>query len=214
MEVESVSNASESAEKIRQRGKTTRTLLIIGVVLLVLSSPLWLCGGCATIGALLPDSDEDSSSSRVDSSDSEEDSDIPTEEGESIPDTYGIAEDVQLGDYVVQVASIEDPYVSTNEFYQPEEGFRYISVDVIYDNPSSSDTLDYNPYDWKLYDSDGYSYSHNWIGKEPMLSSGTLNPGGTARGWLTFEVPTTAANFKLQFTPSWWSSDNVEIQLY
>jgi len=65
-----------------------------------------------------------------------------------------------------------------------------------------------------IYD-EGYNFETTYsTDKKPRLSSGTLNPGGKVRGWLTFEVPENSKQFKLQFTPNFWDNDNLEVQLY
>ncbi len=199
-------DSQKDVEEVRQRGKTIRTVIIVIVVLIIVSSPLWLCGGCAAIGALLPTSHdtgvEETSSESTDTSD----------DSSAASQTYEVGESVEFGDYIMQVATFEDPYITSDEYDLPEAGNRYIAVDVVYNNPTSS-PIAYNPYDWQLFDGDGYSYTYDWMGKDPMLSSGNLNAGATVRGWLTFEVPEDATNFKLQFAPDMLSSDNIEFQL-
>lgn len=129
-------------------------------------------------------------------------------------ETYAIGDKIKLGDYVIKVEGMEDPYNESNEFLQPDAGNRYVTVEVLYENPTDDKNIDYNSWDWTLFDSDGYNYDPSFVGKDPDLSSGTLNPGGTVRGWVTFEVRSESTNFKIQFTPSWLSNDNVEIVLY
>ncbi|MFW5884945.1 MAG: DUF4352 domain-containing protein [Patescibacteria group bacterium] len=137
------------------------------------------------------------------------------EEKKEAQKTFKLGEDIKLGDYAVTVTDMEDPFKAKNEFMQPEAGNKLVAIEVKYENNTSDKSLSYNPFDWKLYDSEGYSFDQGMTeDKEPELSSGTLNPGGKVRGWVTFETPEDSEKFKLQFTPDFWSSDNVEIQLY
>ncbi len=93
--------------------------------------------------------------------------------------TYKIGQKVTLGEYVVQVANLE------------------------------------NPFDWTLSDSEGYNYQVNFFApKNPELTSGNLNPTKIARGWVTFEVREDANQLTAQFDPSFWSADNIEIELF
>ncbi len=127
---------------------------------------------------------------------------------------FEIGDKIKLGDYVVKVTKIEDPYKEENEFSQPESGNRFVAVEVYYENPTEDKTLSYNPFDWTLYDSEGYTYEQAFTAsKDPSLSSGTLNSKGKVKGWVTFEVGKKAKGFKIQFTPDWLSNDNVEIEL-
>ncbi len=124
-------------------------------------------------------------------------------------------ERIKLGDYVVIAQSYTASHTGTNEFDQPKAGNKYVAVEVLYENYTSDKTISYNPYDWKLIDSEGYNYEYSFLGaKEPGLSSGDINPSSKVRGWLTFEVPTNSQEHVLKFTPSFWSNENIEIELF
>jgi len=128
---------------------------------------------------------------------------------------FKINDEIKLGDYVVSVIGKEDPYKAKNQFMQPKAGNRLVAVEVVYQNNNKDKTLDYNQFDWKIFDSKGYNFESGMTdSKEPQLSSGTLNPSGKARGWVTFEVPDESKDFKIQFAPSFLSNENVEVQLY
>lgn len=128
--------------------------------------------------------------------------------------SFKTGDKIQLGDYVVQVNSILDPYIETNEYSKPENENKYVSIDVSYTNNTSDKTISYNVYDWKLFDGDGYSYTNAYTTKKPNLSSGDLNAGKLVRGWVTFEVPSESKNYTVQFQPNFLDNDNVEIKLY
>lgn len=128
---------------------------------------------------------------------------------------FKIGDAIKLGDYVVSVATLQDPYKSTNQYMGPKAGNRLVAVEVTYQNNTQDKSIDYNPFDWKLFDSQGYNFQSGFTdSKEPTLSSGTLNPSGKVRGWITFEVPNDSKQFKIQFVPSFLGNDNVEVQLY
>ena len=54
---------------------------------------------------------------------------------------------------------------------------------MLYENSTIDKSISCNPYDWRLFDSEGYNFETGFIeSKEPSLNSGDLNPGGKARG--------------------------------
>jgi len=111
---------------------------------------------------------------------------------------FNVGEDIKLGDYIVTVNKIENPYREKNEFSQPEEGNKFIAVEVSYQNNTTDKTISYNTLDWKLFDGEGYNYESSWSAtKKPDLSSGDINPGSKVRGWITFEIPVKATDFKV-----------------
>lgn len=127
---------------------------------------------------------------------------------------FSVGESIKLGDYIVTVNKVENPYVEKNEFSQPEKDNKFMAVEVSYQNNTTDKTISYNALDWKLFDGDGYNYDSSWNAtKKPDLSSGDINPGSKVKGWITFEVPEKATDFKIQFTPSFWDNANVEVKL-
>ncbi len=105
---------------------------------------------------------------------------------------------MQLSNATVTVVSVDLNFVSGNEFAQPKAGNRFIAVEILYEN-TGSDKISYNPFDWKLSDSSGFSYDQSFVGgKEPSLHSGDLQIGEKARGFVTFEVPQSASGLVLK----------------
>jgi hypothetical protein len=104
---------------------------------------------------------------------------------------------VALNSATVTVVSADLDYKSSNEFTQPKAGNRFIAVEILYEN-TGAEKVSYNPFDWKLSDSSGFSYDHGYSGKGPELHSGDLAVGDKARGFITYEVPQTAAGLTLK----------------
>ena len=128
---------------------------------------------------------------------------------------FKMGDSIKLGDYTISVTKIDNLYKAKNQYMQPEVGNKLVAIEVLYENNTADKSLDYNTFDWKLFDSQGYNFESGFTdSKEPKLSSGTLNPGSKVRGWITFEVPNESKDFKMQFAPSFLSNDNVEVQLY
>jgi len=87
-------------------------------------------------------------------------------------------------------------YTDYNEYFGPDEGFKFVSVLVEYE--ALVDGASYNPLYWKLVDSESYGYDYYFMGKEPILdSSNALKAGRKAKGWLTFQVPEAETTFYL-----------------
>ncbi len=97
----------------------------------------------------------------------------------------------------VKVSLLEaSVYTDYNEYFGPDEGFKFVSVLVEYE--ALVDGVSYNPLYWKLVDSESYGYDYYFIGKEPALdSSNALMAGRKAKGWLTFQVPEAETTFYL-----------------
>lgn len=87
-------------------------------------------------------------------------------------------------------------YTDYNEYFGPDEGFKYVSVLVEYE--ALVDDVSYNPLYWKVVDSQSYGYDYYFMGREPALdSSNGLKAGRKAKGWLTFQVPVGETAFYL-----------------
>lgn len=106
---------------------------------------------------------------------------------------------VPLTAATITVVSADPNYKDPNEFSQPKAGNRFVAVEVLYEN-GGTETVSYNPFDWKLTDSAGFSYQQNYSGKEPALHSGDLAAGEKARGFITYEVPQSASGLALKLT--------------
>src|SRR5205823_2455643 len=76
-----------------------------------------------------------------------------------------------LNGVTVTVVSADLNAKSGNEFITPKSGARFVAVQVLYENVGS-DPYDYNPFDWKLTDSSGFSYDTTFPGIGPELHSG------------------------------------------
>ena len=96
------------------------------------------------------------------------------------------------------VVSVNLDAKSPNEFITPKPGNRFVAIEVLY-VLTGSDKVDYNPYSWKLSDSQGFSYDSTYGIADPALSSGSLsNLGDKARGFLAFEAPTAATGLAVK----------------
>ncbi len=113
--------------------------------------------------------------------------------------TGQIGSPMALNGITVTVVTADLNAQSGNEFITPKAGNRFVAVQILYEN-TGSDPYDYNPFDWKLTDSAGFSYDSTFGGVGPELNSGTIQPGEKARGYITYEVPSSATGLQLRLT--------------
>jgi len=115
-------------------------------------------------------------------------SDVSTKES-----TVGPNEKADIGgDFFITVSAPSD-HNPTDSWSKAEDGYKYVAVEITYFNESdNSDTVD--PSNLSLRDSEGHSYSQAYMStKEPALEYGTtVTSGSSAKGYVTYEVPTTA----------------------
>lgn len=97
----------------------------------------------------------------------------------------------------IQVDEVKD--VSTEYPSQVKTGEKLITTKVYLLN-TSPEPLNYNLYDFSLYDSvSGKSYLPQPIA-EPVLVGGTLAPDESIEGYLTFAIPTNLNQFTLEYS--------------
>jgi hypothetical protein len=106
---------------------------------------------------------------------------------------------IALNGVTVTVVTADLNAKSGNAYSTPKSGDRFVTVQVLYEN-TGSDPYDYNPFDWKLTDSAGFSYGTTYGGIGPELHFGTIQAGERARGYMTYEVPTSATGLQLRLT--------------
>ncbi len=127
-------------------------------------------------------------------------------------EAFAVGEKIKLKDYILVVNSTE-PCVSDNEFMQPEDGNKFIVIDITQENDGSV-PRSYNLWNFTLQDSEGYSHQTALATcKEPGFSSGTLQAGMKTRGYVTFEIAKENQPAKLIFTPSWLDDDQIIVNL-
>jgi len=98
----------------------------------------------------------------------------------------------------VTLVSADQNAKSPSKYIVPKAGNRYVAVQVLYES-TGSDPINYSPFDWKMTDSAGFSYDYTYSGIGPELRSGTLTGlGDKARGYITYEVPTSSTGLTLK----------------
>ncbi len=105
---------------------------------------------------------------------------------------------VSYGGHTVTVNQVERTALVDRQ--TPKTGFQFVLVDITYESGGDeniSSTLFFEPP--RLKDNQGYLYESQSDVRKPGLrdTSGVLTKGTKVRGWLTFQVPTTAEGLLL-----------------
>ncbi|AXF56923.1 DUF4352 domain-containing protein [Salicibibacter kimchii] len=126
--------------------------------------------------------------------------------------TFAVGDTVEHDDYGLTVGSVE--FSSGDEIDNPDSGNEYVIVEMTIDN-DGDDTISYNPYHFSIQNSDGNitDQAFTTIDSDTSLSSGDLAPDGTVSGTVVFEAPEDDPELTLIFEPSFWSADEVRINL-
>jgi hypothetical protein len=89
---------------------------------------------------------------------------------------------------------------SLSRFETADQNSIYLVVDILLET-TGRDEAPYNPFYFKVKDSDGIEYNVALSGSKEALSSGTLYKGDKVRGKVGFEVREKAGGFVLTYTP-------------
>lgn len=107
----------------------------------------------------------------------------------STQDGYVVGDSAKTGDLTVIVHSVTDPYVSTNEFFQPDPGKRLITVDVELLNGGDEDQSYSSMLGVELQLADNTMASLSVTGDNLPSLDGTVPAGGGLRGTVVFVAP-------------------------
>ncbi len=123
---------------------------------------------------------------------------------------FNVGEEIKLGDNILKVNSVERR--AQIGYSTPDSGKEFVLVNVTIRNAGQSD-ISYNPYDFRIQDSNGNQTDHAWASLDDRLSSGSLASGGHVTGTVPFETPRGDQGLKLLFEPSFWSEERIVINL-
>lgn len=128
------------------------------------------------------------------------------------PEEYKIGDTVTHNNYELIVEGVEKS--EGNEFEKPKDGHEFVIVKVTINNNGEED-ISYNPFDFKLKNSQGQITEQGLItvDSDTSLSSGELAPGGSVTGTIPFEAPKDDPDLRLIFEPDFWTGEQVEVIL-
>ena len=87
------------------------------------------------------------------------------------------------------------------DFFTPSEGNVFLIIEVVIENVSRDEETPYNPFYFSVKDGDGFEASTAIAAPDPSLQSGTLPKGDKVRGFVAFEVRSTASGFIVTYEP-------------
>lgn len=125
---------------------------------------------------------------------------------------YNQGDAAKLGDGVIKVTKVEKS--QGNDWNKPKSGKEFVIITVSIENKGSG-KLSYNPYDFKLQNSQGQqeSITFTTINSDTSLSSGELVAGGKVSGTIAFETTKGDKGLSLIYSDSIWSSKELKIKL-
>lgn len=202
---ENIAASSASSATKSFFGGITGTLGVVVGLILVLCL---CCGGLAFFVSMSKDNNEPTKVNENTST-----SDTSNTGTDSTLSEFKVGDQVKLGDITFTVNEYLDNYLSDNQFERPASGNRYVAVDVKIDNTGNSSEYIYLS-NFNIQDANAYKYEAKWYEiKAPGLKSGDVAKGNSLRGWVTFEVPNEATGLKLSFSPGFWSSKEIKVNL-
>ncbi|MCI9087808.1 MAG: DUF4352 domain-containing protein [Clostridia bacterium] len=125
---------------------------------------------------------------------------------------YNQGDAATLGDAVIKVTKVEKS--QGNDWNKPKSGKEFVIITVSIENKGSG-KLSYNPYDFKLQNSQGQQESMTFttIDNDTALSSGELVAGGKVSGTIAFETTKGDKGLSLIYSDSILSSKELKIKL-
>ncbi len=109
--------------------------------------------------------------------------------GGTTTSTYSLNQTISYGGAEYKITKLE--YNAGNEVNKPADGNQYAMVTIEIRNTSNA-SVSYSSRNFALTISDGSLYTPTILLSTAELSSGTLEPGQTASGHVTFDIPTSA----------------------
>lgn len=116
-----------------------------------------------------------------------------------------VGEENKLDDAVVTVNTFKK--ATKSKYSKPKDGMEFVIVEVTITN-NGSETLSYNPYDFKMRNSKGQVVDMDLGASldDTTLESGELAGGGKVTGTLIFEQPVNDQSLVLIYQPNYFSS--------
>lgn len=106
---------------------------------------------------------------------------------------------------VVTVVEVTDPWEDFSEFFEVEDGTRFVALEVSIE--ASSAQVEANPFDFGLQTADGFFFSQAFVsrdvtsGDERDLDSITVDVDDVVSGLIFFQVPESAQIARLLWQP-------------
>lgn len=117
------------------------------------------------------------------------------------------------GGYKFTLVSMDVSDTDFGDMVKAKEGHRLIAVDVLIESTARSGVHSALTHA-TIKDDQGYSYNATLLGKQPILAAKFDVPAGTKeRGWITFQVPASAAGLHFFYDVSFVNDDVFDYDL-
>ncbi|NOZ71637.1 MAG: DUF4352 domain-containing protein [Chloroflexi bacterium] len=130
------------------------------------------------------------------------------------PETYKVGDVISIGNMVMVVLGWET--VDGDEFNKPDEGKRFIAVDVLFVNQGTKADSISTMLQMGLKDDTGQKYSVDLMAQVAASSSsvdGEISPGERLRGKVGFQVPQDASGLVFVFDADVFGTGKVFVEL-
>lgn len=168
--------------------------------------------GLGVIGSIGSQNKKDSATTSSSNSDTKDA--VKTEETkkEEVKDTYAIGEEVTLNNHVLKVNSVQRS--QGTEWDKPKDGHEFVIVNITISN-SGKDTVSYNPFDFKMQNSQGNITDKTFttVDSSTTLNSGELASGGTVTGTIAFEQPTGDKGLIVKYKSNFFSNKEIKVKI-
>lgn len=127
---------------------------------------------------------------------------------------YKIGDVIQVGDLTMVVNGISFP--EPKEMFEPDEGNRFVAVDVTFENVGSKSDSLFAMAQMTLKDDTGQDYQQDMsadISAGGNAPNGEIAPGEKKRGQIGYQIPNDAKGFVFVFDGSLWATGKVFVDL-
>lgn len=135
-------------------------------------------------------------------------------EATSAPETFAVGDVISAGDTVLVVLGWED--VAGDSFSQPDEGQKFIAVDLMLVNQGDDPVAVSSIMQMELRDDTAQRYTPDLLASSATGASspeGELSPGERMRGKVGFQVPQDASGLQFVYDADFLSSGKVFVDL-
>lgn len=98
-----------------------------------------------------------------------------------------------------------ETWESDNMFVEPRDGYRFVSIELEFENTGSSDQH-VSAFSFDCY-ADGIACEQSYYRDDNL--SATVSAGRKARGTVTFEVPNDATVIEIEYQDNMWTSNRI-----
>lgn len=201
-------NQAEVTQPVQKSGSNKTIFIVLAIAII-----LFICFCCGLFMATMMLVTPTSTTTNDDTFET-----FGVDENKSEPDNKSVEyldfdETANFDGLEISITDVDTEYMpeeTTYYYLAPDK--RYFAVEVFFVN-RSDEPVYYSDFDFKMKDSDDYSFLNIYSGaKQPTLSSGTLPTGQMIRGWITYEVPLEDTDLSLVYSGD-YGNRSVEFSL-